>query len=45
MPTANWSLKAEFRYYHGDSDVERRLNPDGLQDDWQVLALKTTVDF
>ena len=45
MPTANWSLKAEFRYYHGDSDVERPLNPDGLEDDWQVLALKTTVDF
>jgi hypothetical protein len=44
-PTEHWSLKAEFRYCHGTFGVDPQLNPDGLADDWQVLALKTTVDF
>jgi hypothetical protein len=45
MPTRHWTLKAEFRLSHGTADVDTRLNPDGIADDWQVLALKTTVDF
>lgn len=44
-PTNHWSLKAEYRYSHGTLDVDERLNPDGIAMDWQVLALKTTVDF
>ncbi|HEX3135829.1 MAG TPA: hypothetical protein VHX44_19865 [Planctomycetota bacterium] len=45
LPTAHWSLKAEYRYNYGTYDVEGRLNPGGMEMDWQVLALKTTVDF
>jgi len=44
-PTEHWTVKAEFHYAHGINDVDVRLNPDGIEDDWQVLALKTTVDF
>lgn len=44
-PTPHWSLKAEFRYSHGTYGVDPQLNPGGAVDDWQVLALKTTVDF
>jgi hypothetical protein len=35
----------EYRYSHGTKDVDARLNPNGIDPDWQVLALKTTVDF
>jgi hypothetical protein len=44
-PTEHWSLKAEFRYNHGTFGVDPQLNPGGIADDWQVMALKTTVDF
>ncbi len=44
-PTEHWSLKAEFRYNHGTFGIDPQLNPSGITDDWQVLALKTTVDF
>lgn len=44
-PTEHWSLKAEFRHHHGIYGVDQQLNPGGITDDWQVLALKTTVDF
>lgn len=44
-PTDHWSLKAEFRYNHGTFGVDPQLNPDGVDDEWQVFALKTTVDF
>ena len=44
-PLSHWSIKAELRYSHGTLDVDARLNPDGSKMDWQVLALKTTVDF
>lgn len=45
LPTAHWSLKAEFRMTRGVASVEPQLNPDGRDDHWQCLALKTTVDF
>lgn len=45
QPTDHWSLKVEFRYNHGTFGVDDQLNPDGITDDWQVLAFKTTVDF
>jgi hypothetical protein len=45
MPTAHWSLKAEYRYWHGPKDVDPNLNPGGIARDTQLLALKTTVDF
>jgi len=45
QPMDHWSLKAEFRFSHGTFGVDPQLNPDGIDDDWQVLALKTTVDF
>lgn len=45
LPLHNWSLKAEFRYTHGTLGPDPQLNPSGVVDDWQVLALKTTVDF
>lgn len=44
-PTDHWSLKVEYRYTHGTFGVDEQLNPDGIVDDWQVVALKTTVDF
>ena len=44
-PLDHWSLKAEFRFNHGTFGADPRLNPDGVAEDWQVLALKTTVDF
>lgn len=45
LPIRHWSLKAEFRFNHGDFGVEQQLNPGGIDKDWQVVALKTTVDF
>jgi hypothetical protein len=44
-PTDHWTVKAEYRFCHGTNDIDARLNPDGIKMDWQVLALKTTVDF
>lgn len=45
LPTEHWSLKVEYRYTHGTYGVDPKLNPGGIADDWQVVALKTTVDF
>jgi hypothetical protein len=45
QPLDHWAIKAEFRYNHGTFGVDPQLNPDGLDDEWQVLALKTTLDF
>jgi hypothetical protein len=45
MPLSNWSLKAEFREVEGTEGVFASDNPQGLSKHWQVLALKTTVDF
>jgi hypothetical protein len=45
LPTSHWSLKAEYRMTRGVASVQPQLNPDGRDDHWQCLALKTTVDF
>ena len=45
MPTRHWSFKVEYRFMHGTKDIDANLNPDGIADHTQVLALKTTVDF
>lgn len=45
MPLDHWSLKAEFRDVRGTFGVLPADNPGGMDNHWQVLALKTTVDF
>ena len=45
MPLPNWSLKAEFREVEGTFGIFATDNPGGIASHWQVLALKTTVDF
>jgi hypothetical protein len=45
MPLSNWSLKAEFRDIYGKLGVHSVDNPGGVSDHWQIMALKTTVDF
>jgi hypothetical protein len=44
-PLMNWSVKAEVRDNHGSKGAFAVDNPDGVEKRWQVLALKTTVDF
>ena len=45
-PLHNWSLKAEWREMDGPIGVVSTLdNPDGVDERWRMLALKTTVDF
>ena len=44
-PLVNWSVKAEVRDNHGSKGAFAVDNPDGVEKRWQVLALKTTVDF
>lgn len=45
MPLPHWSLKAEFQIHDGDIGILSSDNPQGVSTSWQVLALKTTVDF
>jgi hypothetical protein len=45
MPLSHWSLKAEYRDNYGTMGLNTRDNPGGLAYHWQVIALKTTVDF
>lgn len=45
LPLRNWSLKAEYQYHDGTVGVQSSDNPNGIADTWQVVALKTTVDF
>ncbi len=45
LPLPSWSLKAEFREVEGSLGVYPSDNPAGVSKHWQVLALKTTVDF
>jgi hypothetical protein len=45
MPLRNWSLKAEFQEVEGTFGIYAADNPQGLDKHWQILALKTTVDF
>jgi hypothetical protein len=45
MPLPHWSLKAELQYNDGTVGVQSSENPQGIDDHWEVIALKTTVDF
>lgn len=45
IPLANWSLKLELRGVRGTLGITAGDNPQGIDDRWGVLALKTTVDF
>jgi hypothetical protein len=45
MPLPNWSLKLELRGVRGTLGINANDNPQGVDDRWGVLALKTTVDF
>ena len=44
-PLRNWSIKIEAQQCWGTNDVDANLNPNGISKTWQILALKTTVDF
>lgn len=44
-PLPRWSIKAEVQQVDGTGGLTATDNPDGLDRRWQVLALKTTVDF
>ena len=43
--TANWSVKAEYQHMIGVGGALSVDNPDGLEDHWDLFALKTTFDF
>lgn len=45
MPLPNWSLKLEVRGVRGTMGINANDNPQGVDDRWAVVALKTTVDF
>ncbi len=45
QPLAHWSLKAEFRDVWGTDALLASDNPGGFRQNWQIFALKTTVDF
>jgi hypothetical protein len=41
----NWLVKAEWEFVQGTQEVFALENPSGMSRNWQVFALKTTVDF
>lgn len=43
--TEHWSVKAEFQHIIGPGSALVADNPDGIEDHWNLVALKTTVDF
>jgi hypothetical protein len=45
MPLPSWSVKIELRGVRGTLGITAADNPQGVDDRWGVLALKTTVDF
>jgi hypothetical protein len=45
LPLRNWSIKAELQLHDGNIGIQAMDNPQGVSSSWQVLALKTTVDF
>ena len=44
-PIDHWSIKIEGRQVEGALGIQASDNPGGISKHWQVLALKTTVDF
>ena len=43
--TEHWSVKAEYQRIIGPGAALAADNPDGVEDHWDLFALKTTVDF
>ena len=43
--TEHWSVKAEYQYIVGPGSATTVDNPDGIVTPWQLIAVKTTVDF
>ena len=43
--TEHWSVKAEYQHIIGQGAALAADNPDGIEDHWDLFALKTTVDF
>ena len=41
----HWSVKAEYQHIIGSAEATVVDNPDGIRTPWDVIALKTTVDF
>jgi hypothetical protein len=41
----HWSVKAEYQHIVGTAEATTADNPDGIRTPWDVIALKTTVDF
>jgi hypothetical protein len=41
----NWLVKAEWDFVQGTQEIFSMENPAGITRDWQIFALKTTVDF
>jgi len=42
---SNWLIKAEWESNNGTDQLLHSENPNGYHENWQVFALKTTVDF
>jgi hypothetical protein len=43
--TEHWSIKAEYQHIIGAAEATLIDNPDGIRSPWDIIALKTTVDF
>lgn len=43
--TRNWIMKAEYHIIDGTAQVSPLLNPDGMEQKWGFLALKSTFHF
>jgi hypothetical protein len=41
----NWLIKAEWDFVQGDQEVYQTENPSGIRRVWDIIAVKTTVDF
>ncbi len=45
-PARNWSIKVEWREFDGPVGFLSSIdNPDGVDEQWRMVALKTTADF
>jgi hypothetical protein len=41
----NWLIKAEWDFVQGTDEVFQSENPNGIRRVWDIVSLKTTVDF
>lgn len=44
-PLPHWTIKLEAQHVDGTLGITAEDNPQGIEHQWQMLALKTTVDF